>query len=230
MSRLLMPMGFCAILGGTMTMVGSSPLILLNDLILTSNKALPPEQQMETWGMFSVTPIGVVMIATGIIYFVLAGRFVLPATKSESSTVGSDPMTYFHEVYGVDYAVHEVVITDGSEVIGKHLDDVETANRIRVIARKLPGQETRIGPGTMARDVEFEPGMVLGVVASPSDIEKFVEKFDLKQRKTMRTFTESLSPAKAGIAEVVIPPGSSLIGKSGRGSASGSMMDRRIRV
>ncbi|MFU8837773.1 MAG: SLC13 family permease, partial [Thiohalomonadaceae bacterium] len=36
MSRLLMPMGFTAILGGTMTMIGSSPLILLNDLILTS--------------------------------------------------------------------------------------------------------------------------------------------------------------------------------------------------
>jgi di/tricarboxylate transporter len=50
MSRLLMPMGFCAILGGTATMVGSSPLILLNDLILTSNRALPAEQQMETWG------------------------------------------------------------------------------------------------------------------------------------------------------------------------------------
>ena len=44
MSRLLMPMGFCAILGGTMTMVGSSPLILLNDLIHTSNSALPADQ------------------------------------------------------------------------------------------------------------------------------------------------------------------------------------------
>lgn len=48
MPRLLMPMGFTAILGGTMTMVGSSPLILLNDLILTSNKALPADQQMST--------------------------------------------------------------------------------------------------------------------------------------------------------------------------------------
>lgn len=73
MSRLLMPMGFTAILGGTMTMVGSSPLILLNDLILTSNKALPAEQQMDTWGLFSVTPIGIALIITGIIYFVLAG-------------------------------------------------------------------------------------------------------------------------------------------------------------
>ena len=40
LSRLLMPMGFCAILGGTMTMVGSIPLILLNDLILNANEAL----------------------------------------------------------------------------------------------------------------------------------------------------------------------------------------------
>jgi Na+/H+ antiporter NhaD/arsenite permease-like protein len=37
LSRLLMPVGFCAILGGTITLVGSSPLILLNDLIETSN-------------------------------------------------------------------------------------------------------------------------------------------------------------------------------------------------
>ena len=59
---MLMPMGFCAILGGTVTMVGSSPLILLNDLILTSNRALPATQQMETWGLFSVTPIGVVLL------------------------------------------------------------------------------------------------------------------------------------------------------------------------
>ena len=81
MSRLLMPMGFCAILGGTMTMVGSSPLILLNDLILTSNKALPPDQQMATWSLFSVTPVGLALVAGGIVYFVLVGRFVLPGEQ-----------------------------------------------------------------------------------------------------------------------------------------------------
>ena len=52
MSRLLMPMGFCAILGGTMTMVGSSPLILLNDLIISSNADLPPELKMKTFSLF----------------------------------------------------------------------------------------------------------------------------------------------------------------------------------
>jgi di/tricarboxylate transporter len=216
MSRLLMPMGFTAILGGTMTMVGSSPLILLNDLILTSNKALPAEQQMETWGLFSVTPVGIVLVATGIIYFVVAGRFVLPISKSESSTSASDPMQYFHDLYGVDFALSEMVVTKDSNLIGKNLDDVESTYRVRIIASKLSSEAPQIGPGTLARDTEFAEGMVLGVVADPHDLEHFVEKYNLKKRKQLRTFSESLAATKAGIAEVLVPPGSSLIGKSAR--------------
>lgn len=216
MSRLLMPMGFTAILGGTMTMVGSSPLILLNDLILTSNKALPTESQMDTWGLFSVTPIGVALILTGITYFVLAGKYVLPKTKSESSTSASDSMAYFNDVYGVNYEVNEVVVKEGSDLIGKTLDDVETSYRVRVIGSKQAGSSARVGPGTVARDSGFEPGLVLGIVADPHDLAHFVEKYDLKMRRELRTFTDLLTPNKAGIAEVVIPPGSKLIGKSAR--------------
>lgn len=215
MSRLLMPMGFCAILGGTLTMVGSSPLILLNDLILTSNQALPADQQMNTWGLFSVTPVGLALIATGIIYFVVAGRFVLPAaTKSESSTTGTDPMQYFRDVYNVDYSMSEVIVQEDSSIVGKRLDEIETSNRIRIIASKRAGEESRMGPGTLARDTEISAGMVLGVVAEPAALETFVEKFGLKKRDKLRTFAESLAAGKAGIAEVVIPPGSDLIGKS----------------
>ncbi|MET0082639.1 MAG: SLC13 family permease [Sedimenticola sp.] len=216
MSRLLMPMGFTAILGGTMTMVGSSPLILLNDLILASNQALPEAQQMETWGLFSVTPIGVALIATGIIYFVIAGRFVLPKNKNESSTSAADPMSYFHEVYGLDYKVREVVVKDGCKMIGKLIDEVETDFCVRIIATKLPGEANRVGPGALARDVSIQAGMVLGVVAAPDDLETMVNALGLKLRETIRTFGDDLSTSKAGIAEVVIPPGSSLIGKSAR--------------
>jgi len=216
MSRLLMPMGFTAILGGTMTMVGSSPLILLNDLIHTSNSALPAEQQMEPWGLFSVTPIGLALVMTGILYFVLAGRFVLPKTKSESATVGSDSMQYFQDVYGVNFSLSELVVKEGSELIGRQFDDVETRYKIRIIATKRPGDANRIGPGALARDVDIEAGMVLGVVADPDNLDHFVERFGLKKRQQLRSFSDDLSSNKAGIAEVVIPPGSSLIGKSAR--------------
>lgn len=216
MSRLLMPMGFTAILGGTMTMVGSSPLILLNDLINTSNKALPADQQMHTWELFSVTPIGLALVATGILYFVIAGRFVLPKAQGEIGVSGTDPMAYFQDVYGVHYSLSELVVTDNSELIGRQFDDIETEDRIRVIATKLPGQANRIGPGALARDMAIQAGMVLGVIAEPKTLEEFIKKHNLKKRATLRTFVDDLSASKAGIAEIVIPPSSKLLGKSAR--------------
>ena len=216
LSRLLMPMGFTAILGGTMTMVGSSPLILLNDLIITSNKALPADAQMETWGLFSVTPVGAALIFTGIAYFVIAGRFVLPKTKSESSTSGSDSMEYFHHVYGVNYSLSEVVVSDGSPLIGMMLDEIESVCRIRVIATKRPSDSIRIGPGALARDIEIEAGMILGVIADPGHLSSFVEKSQVNKLASLSTFSDALSSNKSGVAEVVVPPGSALIGKSAR--------------
>ncbi|MBF0264239.1 MAG: SLC13 family permease [Gammaproteobacteria bacterium] len=216
MSRLLMPMGFTAILGGTVTMVGSSPLILLNDLILTSNTALPADKQMDTWGLFSVTPVGLALVATGILYFVIAGRFVLPKTKSESSTEATNTMAYLHNIYGVDYELYELVVNEDSGLIGKSLDDIETEHRVRIIAAKLSGEESMIGPGQIARDTGLQSGMVLGVIADPHDLEHFIETFHLRKREFLSSFAEHLSSTKAGIAELVIPPGSSLIGKSAR--------------
>ncbi len=218
MSRLLMPMGFSAILGGTVTMVGSSPLILLNDLMETSNDALPDDQKMELWSLFSTTPIGLALVATGIIYFMIFGRFVLPAKKksSEGASGGEDTMDYFNDVYGLDYKMHEVVVTEESQLVGKKLDDIEDDYDIRIIATKLPGQETHVGPGALDRDTGIQAGMVLGIVSEFKDLTRFAKKLDLKLRKELRTFAEDLSSSKAGIAEVVIPPSSHLIGKSAR--------------
>jgi di/tricarboxylate transporter len=215
MSRLLMPMGFCAILGGTVTMVGSSPLILLNDLMLTSNRALPPEQQMDTWSLFSVTPVGLALVVTGILYFVLAGRYVLPSGANNVGTKSSDTMQYFQDIYGLDYSLFEVVVPPESSLCGKNLDDVEKQERIRVIAA-LCQEELCIGPGSLARDVGIEAGTVLGILAAPYNLKSFVEHYDLQLRRDIETFTEALAATRSGIAEVVIPPGSSLVGKSAR--------------
>ncbi len=216
MSRLLMPMGFCAILGGTVTMVGSSPLILLNDLILTSNMALPADQQMQTWGLFSVTPVGLVLVASGILYFIILGRFVLPSRSKENGTTATHTMNYFREIYGIDYDLFEVVVPKSSPLVGKLLDDIEHSERIRVIAALRGSDDLRIGPGGLARDVGIEAGSVLGILASLDNIRKFAEHYGLELRDNLETFSESLAATRAGIAEVVIPPGSKLIDKSAR--------------
>lgn len=216
MSRLLMPMGFCAILGGTITMVGSSPLILLNDLILTSNRALPASQQMETWSLFSVTPIGIALLATGIAYFVLAGRFVLPGNKREDITKGGNTMQYFQDLYGLDYGLFEVVVPAGSPMVGRMLDDIERDGKVRVIAALRGTEDLRIGPGSLARDIGVEANTVLGILASPERLAALARDNGLTLRNELETFDEALAATRAGIAEVVIPPGSELIGKSAR--------------
>ena len=216
LSRLLMPMGFCAILGGTVTLVGSSPLILLNDLMMTSNQALPPGQKMSAFHIFSVTPIGIALVATGVIYFMLLGRFVLPTTKSESNTVGSNTMSYFQDIYGIDYALFEVEVPPSSQLVGLMLDDIESSSHVRVIATQRTDKETRVGPGALARDLGIEAGMIMGILASPQDVDQFVEKYGLQKRAGLKEFGEILASTRSGVAEVVIPPGSQLIGKSAR--------------
>ncbi|MCB1734873.1 MAG: SLC13 family permease [Gammaproteobacteria bacterium] len=215
MSRLLMPMGFCAILGGTVTMVGSSPLILLNDLILTSNKALPEAQQMDTWSLFSVTPIGLALVATGIIYFVLAGRFVLPVKDSSGATATSS-VNYFQQTYGLQMCMREMIVPKESALIGQALYDAEHSNKVRVVAMLRGADDLRIGADSLARDVAFEAGSRIGVVATPENCAHFAEQFNLDSRRDFEAFSDALSPSKAGIAELVIPPGSALIGKSAR--------------
>ncbi|MEM7407354.1 MAG: SLC13 family permease [Pseudomonadota bacterium] len=214
MSRLLMPMGFCAILGGTMTMVGSSPLILLNDLILSSNQVLPASQAMDTWSLFSVTPIGLVMVVTGIAYFVIAGRYVLPEVPGDAIKK-PDTLKYFQDVYGLDYGIFEVFVPTSSPLIGQALQDIENPWRIRVVAVKA-GNTPRIGPGSLARDVGIDAGTTLGILASPHAVLEFAEHFGLTSRTQIRTFVDELSPLTSGIAEIVIPPNSSLVGSSAR--------------
>ncbi|WP_315981469.1 SLC13 family permease [Aliamphritea spongicola] len=212
MSRLLMPMGFCAILGGTMTMIGSSPLILLNDLILTSNQALPADQQMDTWSLFSVTPVGICLVLTGILYFVIAGRFVLPNNEGDSKAVST--LEYFKDTYGVDYELMEVRVPEDSTLVDKTLAEIERPYQVRVTAAQFTNGIRRIGAGGLERSVGIESNTILAVMGSADALDKFTEDFELDRRPELDSFSEALSAAKAGIAEVVIPPSSQLVGKS----------------
>ena len=211
MSRLLMPMGFCAILGGTMTMVGSSPLILLNDLILTSNRALPDELKMHTWSLFSVTPIGIVMVSVGIIYFMLAGRYVLPKKSAKSLAQAVNPMKYFKDVYGIDYRMNELVVPFDATLLGENVLDVERLHKVRVIAICQGKGQAPVWPN---RDTIIEKDQTLCVLAGIEGLSSFKEALKTEPKKNLEVFSDLLSDINAGIAEVVVPPGSNLIGKS----------------
>ncbi len=213
MSRLLMPMGFAAILGGTITMIGSSPLILLNDLILTSNRALPEGvEPMKTFDLFAVTPIGLALLATGIIYFILAGRMILPVVESKANE-GVGTLEHLRATYGIEGEIHEATLDKESPLAGKTTEEVEQLfdHRLAIIALDNGG-DLQIAP---ARDVVLAPGCLLALSGSREAMNAAATAFGFQGRENdLSHFAESLNPGQAGISEMVIPPGSQLIGRS----------------
>ncbi len=213
LGRLLMPMGFCAILGGTMTMVGSSPLILLNDLIISTNRTLSDELKMETFHMFSVTPVGCALVLTGILYFVLFGRWVLPGkSKKDEATTAQSVKDYVKRLYGLKADIFEVVVPEGHLLVGQTLADMMEAYHLYIIGTYHHGQKWLAPPV----ETTIVAPCRLAILGRRKVIQEIADVYDLRIEDRLKVFNEEFSPAQSGIAEIVIPPNSRVIGKTAR--------------
>ena len=212
LSRLLMPMGFCAIVGGTITMVGSSPLILLNDLLETSNRSLPPgAEALQPFDLFSVTPIGLALLVSGLLYFLLVGRVLLPSTPANKPASPGRTKNYFADVYGIEGDVHELLVTVDSPLVGMRVEDAERLENAPLLLAIQSTDKPRLAPPA---DEMIWVGTVLGVMGTRQQVGQFAVDNQLKLQPRLRTFGRLFDPSRAGVSEVVIPPGSSLIGQT----------------
>jgi di/tricarboxylate transporter len=212
MSRLVMPMGFCAILGGTMTMVASSPLIMLNDLIGNANRSLGADQAIQPFGLFSVTPVGVALVASGLIFFLLYGKSVLPAGTGESMTRGSGTVRYMRRLHGVHAAVREVEVPEASILVGMDIASVQFEYDIRIVASRYAGK-VLVSPPVEA---PIAAPATLAIIAQPDKLKLLVAAAGLTLRPKLVEFRHLLARSIAGVAEVLVPPNSHLIGQSAK--------------
>ncbi len=212
LSRLLMPMGFCAIMGGTITMVGSSPLILLNDLISASNASLPPgAETMGHFELFDVAPVGLALLATGILYFLTIGKWLLPDNKIESSAAPALTKTYFADTYGIEGDVYELLVTVDSPLVGMQVGDAEQLEGIPLLLAIRGVDEPRMAPPS---DEMIWVGTILGVMGTRDEVGRFALDYHCRLQPRVKTFGGLFNPSRAGISEIVIPPGSKMIGQS----------------
>ncbi len=211
LSRLLMPMGFCAILGGTMTMVGSSPLILLNDLILNANGALPEgADPMRTFHLFAVTPIGVVMLATGIAYFVFLGSRVLPEV-SDGTADSAGTAQYFEDLYGLKGDIFEAAVPATSSLVGRSIGEAEAIEDAPFVLGMRVGRDIALEP---AVDEVIPAGATFALMGSAEQVRRFARATGLAVARDMHVFVEVLNPMRAGVSEVVVPPASNVAGRT----------------
>jgi di/tricarboxylate transporter len=165
---------------------------------------------METFTLFAVSPIGIVLVLFGIAYFVVLGRFVLPVVRDKPAESGST-LAYFREVYGIEGEVYEARVGTDSPLVGKSVGDIESRGRAGWIVAVRNGDETTVGP---RGDTDLWDGTELAIMGSYEAVEEFCRENALVLKPEMDEFSEVLSATSAGIAEVVIPPDSGLIGKT----------------
>jgi di/tricarboxylate transporter len=193
-SSLLMPMSFGALLGGIVTLVGTSPNIIVSRV---------REQILgEPFNMFDFTPVGVGVAAAGFLFLVFGWR-LLP--RDRKGTVSMDA------AFKLEGYTTEVKVLDDSPAAGMTVKALEEAgeNEIDVITL-LRGTTSRVEP---AGNMVIKPGDILILQGEPAALERLValEKLSLTRdnKKEVDTPADDI-----GVMEAVITPDSDLVGSS----------------
>ncbi len=203
-SRVLMPMGFCAIIGGTITLVGASPTIILNDLMVVGG------QKLEPFGLFTQTPIGICLTLSALIYFVVFGKWILPANTGQFNKGASEML--IKEYQGVNNIV-ELHVPEGKGVTGI-LDDLNIRPKFLVTVIAISSPSNRTTNHVPHSYESISPNDDVAVVGKRENIEQLAREYGWTIKDTLETFGDSLANTNAGMAEVVVSPRSELIGKT----------------
>jgi len=201
-SRFLMPMGFSAILGGTLSMVGSGPLIILNDLLRQGGE--------EPFSLFSVTPLGLALLGAGIAYFLMFGHRVLPSRAEPGEE--KEPQKDLTEIWKLPTIVSYYVIPKNSDLIGKTREEARFRVDYEVtLLAMAEGEETTYAPWRYTR---FAAGQELALLGREENAKRFAADFRLRKIEGVCKCSRLLKDSRAGFAEAIVRPHSPMIRKS----------------
>ena len=211
LSRMLLPLAAAIVMGGALTMVGNSPLILLNDLLVAANANMPSgAATLEPLNMFAPMPIGLALLAASLAYFHFFGSKSLREDETEAVTPART-QSYFARAYGIDGDVHELTVTADSPLVGMSVGDTEALHGAPLLLALRTGEESRLSPPADAR---IWVGSVLGMMGAREQVADFAQNNFLRMSSRLRTFGDLFNPSRAGISEAVVPPTSHFIGKT----------------
>ncbi|MCE5234228.1 MAG: SLC13 family permease [Mizugakiibacter sp.] len=209
LKRLLLPMA-CMILAGTnTTLISNSPLILLNDLIVSANRNLPPgAQTIETFSLFAITPVGVTLLLAGLAFFATVGPRLLPSDDDKQKVTPGRTESYFAETYGIAGEVLELIVTAESPLVGMSIGEAEQLQGAPLILAIKNGNESRLAPPS---DQMIWVGTVLGVLGAREQVGEFAQNQLCRMSTRLRALGDMFNPSRAGISEAVVPPSSHFV-------------------
>jgi di/tricarboxylate transporter len=211
--RLLLPIACAIVMGGALTMVGNSPLILLNDLLIAANSNLPSgAATIEPLKMFAPLPIGLALLAASLAYFHFFGDKSLRDEDGKGATPART-QSYFAKAYGIDGDVYELTVTADSPLVGMSLGEAEALHNAPLLLALKSDNESRLAPPA---DTRIWVGSVLGAMGPRQQVSDFAQNHFLRLSSRLKNFGDLFNPSRAGISEAVVPATSKFIGKNGR--------------
>ncbi|MFT3761159.1 MAG: SLC13 family permease [Pseudoxanthomonas sp.] len=209
--RLLLPIAAAIVMGGALTMVGNSPLILLNDLLQSANNNLPSGvATLEPLGMFAPLPIGVALVLASLLYFRFRGDRLL-REDAATSVAPTRVENYFADTYGLHGDVFELTVGAESPLVGMSIGEIEALHGAPMLLALQSGDDTRLSPPA---DMRVWVDSVLGVMGPKQEITDFAQNNFLRMSSRLRHLGDLFNPSRSGISEAVIPPNSRFIGKN----------------
>ncbi|WP_423751746.1 SLC13 family permease [Salinirarus marinus] len=203
-SKLLIPLSFASMLGGTLTLVGTSTNILASDIAARIG-AESPELGLHAFGMFEFTKLGVVVFAVGTLYLMTIGVRLLPErVPAEDDLV---------EEYDLQEYLADVVVPANSPFVGQTVEEAFEDGEFDVDVLQLIRYGERFDE-PLARK-EIHENDTLRVRANRESLERIMDAEGLTFSGGPRT-EDDLHPGEEEpvLVEVVIPSGSFLVGET----------------
>jgi di/tricarboxylate transporter len=202
-SVLIMPIGFAAIIGGTLTMVGSGHLILTNDLLENAN--------LEPYGLFAVTPVGVALLVAAVLFFVLLGKYFLPQDTSNGEAKLTEQQKII-DAFNLKKEIRYFKVEEPCELTGKTVEEsgIWRDYDINLLALR-DDKETKYSPW---RETVITSGNTIALYGDADDVERFVQEKNLTGAEGEGIFESIEDPEESGFVEVIVPPRSELVDQS----------------
>ncbi|MBC8504204.1 MAG: SLC13 family permease [Anaerolineales bacterium] len=222
-SKLLIPLSYGALLGGAMTLIGTPPNIIVSDILA--------DQGMQPFQFFDYTLIGILLLITGIGFMLLIGIRLLPERHTQQMPQRIDTPSELVDFYRLPENLFKLRVRRGSPLVGKTLQETNLGQNFKVTILKIlrdpqPRELAKFGErklmlGSDEQD-EISPQPNIAIHADDifivqghhNDINHASASLNLAIQPAESLDKETLISQEAGVAEVLLPPRSSLVGKT----------------
>jgi di/tricarboxylate transporter len=206
--RLLMPLSIAALTSGMMTLIASSPNMIIDHTLRA--RGLAP------FGFFSWTPFGLAVLATGVL-FMLAGRRLLSQQLADADAATTVPRAYdLVGSYGLADRFHRLRVPAGSPLIDCAVAQIQPLHdrfgAFLVGLEKHPRGTTQFLPALP--DTVCETNDAVFVVAGVDQVQQLIESQKLVELPRLDERQRGEALQEVGVAEIMLTPESTLIGKS----------------